>query len=100
MTASADVDACEEEQIHPDLLELISMYREGFNVLLPRDLGIVSVQDNCNTVDAHVVAPIDAVEDTALDKEDVHDLVDLHELGGSVSWPLGWNLQRAKAFLA
>ena len=32
-------------------------------------------------------------------REDIVDLVDLHELGGSVSWPAGWNHQKAKNFL-
>ena len=94
---------CDDDDIHPDVLELLELRRLGHKVILPNDLGIVF--DNHEHDDIGVPAsPLhdDSCalgERAVISRNDVIDMVDLHELGGSVVWPTGLDLHAARFFL-
>ena len=92
----------DEEHVDPDLLELISMWREGHKVTLPADLGIVYTEAETSdaTDDRDVLAPaLDPPARVTLTRDEAMDLVDLAELGGRPDWPSGWTLNEARNFL-
>jgi hypothetical protein len=88
----------EEDHVDPDLLDLISLYRDGIKVILPPDLGIVYNDTVPNDV-AHEAAPEHLDNRAVLSREDAIDLIDLSDLGGTIDWPRGWTYRLVKEFV-
>ena len=77
------------------ILELIDLQRNGAKVLLPPDLGMTNI----------IVSEEGQDGDNSPNPDDNHDspsrgvlidFIDLVELGGTVIWPRGWDLKKAK----
>jgi hypothetical protein len=88
-----------DDHVDPDLIELCHLWREGFKVILPVDLGIVDVHDEyvfrSNSDDTiEGIAEVHVRAD--LSRDEAIDMIDLTELGGYVEWPSGWSLSLAK----
>ena len=77
---------------------MTTVSRQWIKVSLPPELGIVYEDDDTEEADD---CQGDSVNlDATLAKDDVQDMVDLHDLGGTVSWPDGWDIRRARAFIS
>ena len=73
------------------------MWREGYKVNLPSDLGIVEVtvhDANDDTTDNTVFQGR-----ADLTRDEAFDLIDLSDLGGAVCWPPGWDYGLVKEFI-